>query len=226
MNKGDVSIFLRKSYDEREMCVNMYSMLSKYIALKGISLLLFFVLFFPQVSYSAYQQKTQFSDENWQEYRNQDEGCSFRVPKELKISFTKKRDRQEAVRQLMPFDYVNFVMRQAEVGIVPFELGFGVHWNKYKLSTRAFADSKDVGVRQGVKEYLVNRSIKVTVDGIEGVRDDFTLVSDYERKTYSRVIVPVGDNFFCFLCTLGSDQPVAEYEQVFEKIIQSVKFGK
>ncbi|MCU0651112.1 MAG: hypothetical protein MUC52_02635 [Candidatus Omnitrophica bacterium] len=167
-----------------------------------------------------------FGYDGWQEYSNDEQGYSLDLPADVQTVFKKMRDREEAAQNLLPFDYVNFSMKQSGQGQEPFELGLGVHWNKFKLSTRKFADLKDEGVKSGVKQYVTHRSSAVTVAGIEGVRDDFALEKEYGWTTYSRVIIPYNDKFFCFLCTLGADKPVPEYEQAFKKIIESFDIKK
>jgi hypothetical protein len=169
----------------------------------------------PQVS------AVSFSSTGWQEYSNDQQGYRLLLPPEVQTIFKKKRAREEASQNLLPFDYVNFSMKQAGDDKEPFELGLGVHWNKYNLKTRVFADNKDIGVKKGVRQYVTLRSSTVTVAGIEGVRDDFSLEKESGWTTYSRVIIPCGDRFFCFLCTLGRDKAVPEYEQVFRRIVES-----
>jgi hypothetical protein len=164
-----------------------------------------------------------FSGNNWYEYRNERESYVLKLPPEIKTNFTRHRDPEQAAQELLPFDYVNFTPKQAAPDSQPFELGLGVHWNKYNMTARVFADSKDEGVKRGVRQYVTLRSASITVAGIEGVRDDFALEKEYGWTTYTRVIIPYQNNFYCFLCTLGKDKAVPQYEQLFEKIIASFK---
>jgi len=167
-----------------------------------------------------------FSTAHWQKYHNAQQGYSLGLPPELRTNFTRTREREEAAQSLMPFDYVNFSPRRPGIDQEPFELGLGVHWNKYNMATRAFADLKDVGVKESVRQYVTIRSFSVTVAGIEGVRDDFALEKDYGWTNYSRVIIPFENNFFCFLCITGRDKAVPEYERVFQKIIDGFEIKK
>ena len=185
-------------------------------------------LFFPRLSRSAQQQGSviKFSASQWQSYQNEQQRYSLRLPPELKTNYTRQRDIEEAAHNLLPFDYVNFGPKQPVEDKEPFELGIGVHWNKYNMTSRGFADLKDVGVKEGVRQYVAIRSSVVTVAGIKGVRDDFTLEREYGWTTYSRVLIPFQDKFFCFLCTLGNDKAVVQYDQVFQKIIDSFEIKK
>jgi hypothetical protein len=194
-----------------------------------IAVCIIVLLFFIQFSQSARQGEgsvIQFSAVRWEEYRNDRQGYSLRLPPELKRNFIRERDREEAAQSLLPFDYANFSPVQTGKDQEPFELGLGVHWNKYNMTTRAFADLKDAGVKESVRQYVTIRSTAVTVAGIEGVWDDFALEKEYGWTTYSRVIIPFKDRFFCFLGTIGRDQAVAEYKQVFRKIIESFEIRK
>ena len=53
------------------------------------------------------------------------------------------------------------------------------------------------------------------------VRDDFALEKPDGWHSYSRVIIPYKDRFFCFLCTLGADTPVPANERLFQEILDS-----
>ena len=204
-------------------------MINKHLFFSAIAICFFMSLLFSPASQSADQLQArviQFSAEKWQVYENDQQGYRLMLPPEVKSILKKKRDREEASENLLPFDYVNFSMKQSGEDQEPFELGLGVHWNKYNLKTRVFADHKDVGVKIGAVQYVTIQSSAVTVAGIEGVRDDFKLDKGNGWTTYSRVIIPFRNNFICFLCTLGSDKAVPEYEQVFQKIIDSFEIKK
>jgi hypothetical protein len=204
-------------------------MKNKYLFFADIAVFICMSLFFPQASRSDDQPQgrvIQFSAAQWQVYENHQQGYSFSLPPEVRTIFKKKRDREEASENLLPFDYVNFSMKQSDEDQEPFELGLGVHWNKFKFDTRRFADLKDDGVKKGVRQYVTIRSTAVIVAGIEGVRDDFALEKESGWTSYSRVIIPYKNNFFCFLCTLGTDKAVPEYEQVFQKIIDSFEITR
>lgn len=204
-------------------------MKNKYLFFAAIAVFICMSLFLPQVSRSADKPQARdikFSAAQWQVYENDQQGYTLSLPPEVQTIFKKKRDREEAAQNLLPFDYVNFSMKQSGEDQEPFELGLGVHWNKFKFDTRRFADLKDVGVKNGVRQYVTIRSTAVIVAGIEGVRDDFALEKESGWTSYSRVIIPYKNNFFCFLCTLGSDKAVPEYEQVFQKIIDSFEIKK
>jgi hypothetical protein len=157
-------------------------------------------------------------------YRDSQEGYLVRFPAEVKKNFAKTRDKDEASRNFLPYDYANFGL--ADHGAGAFELGLGVNWNSRGIDTRRFADAKDVGVRMGVKQYVTRKSSEVTVAGIKGVRDDFALEKPDGWHSYSRVIIPYGDRFFCFLCTLGADKPVPEYERLFQEILDGFQLER
>jgi hypothetical protein len=160
-------------------------------------------------------------------YRNQEQGYRLWLPPELQVNFEKKNDPEWAAQNRMPFDYVNFRPKKPagnEQGF--FELGVGVHWNRDKLSAREFADIKDEGVRQTVRQYVTVRSGEVSVAGIKGVRDDFALEKEFGWLSYSRVIIPYQDKFFVFLGTLGRNKPVSEYERIFQEIIDKFQLEK
>jgi hypothetical protein len=199
-------------------------MINKYPFLIAITMFICIPLFFPQASRSDDQTQgsaIRFSAGQWQVYENEKEGYRLMLPPEVQTIFKRKRERDEAAQSLLPYDYVNFSLKNSGQDQEPFELGLGVHWNKFGLNTRKFADLKDDGVKKGVRQYVTIRSTPVTAAGIEGVRDDFSLEKEFGWTTYSRVIIPYKDKFFCFLCTLGSDKAVGEYEQVFLKIVES-----
>jgi hypothetical protein len=167
-----------------------------------------------------------FSDSEWPKYQNHQEGYSLRLPPELTKSFEKRNDPEWAAANIMPFDYVNFKPEQAAgIEYAPFELGVGVHSNRTGLSARKFADIKDEGVKMSVRKYVTARSTEVIVAGIKGVRDDFSMLKDSGWWSYSRVIIPFKDKFFVFLGTLGRDKPAAEYERVFQRIIDSFEIS-
>jgi hypothetical protein len=162
-----------------------------------------------------------FEDSGWILYKNDAEGYRLKLPGQLHTYLTKRRDMQLAADNSMPFDYVNFRPKEATEGLAPFELGIGVHWNRDHLGSREFADKKDVGLADSGARIVTIRQTEVVVAGIKGVRDDFRLRQPDGWRSYSRVIIPYKDNFFVFLGTLGSDTAVAEYEGVFQKIIES-----
>lgn len=143
------------------------------------------------------------------------------MPAQLQTYLEKRNDMQWAAENRMPFDYVNFRPKEASDGLAPFELGIGVHWNRDHLGSREFADKKDEGLTASGARIVTIRQAEVMVAGIKGVRDDFRLQQPYGWRSYSRVIIPYKDNFFVFLVTLGNDTAVAEYEGVFQKIIES-----
>jgi hypothetical protein len=204
-------------------------MINKHYFIVTVLLCSFMLLFFPQSSRSAgqpHRRVIQFSAEQWQVYENEQQGYRLSLPPEVQTILKKKRDREEASENLLPFDYVNFSMKQSGEDQEPFELGLGVHWNKFNLNIRKFADLKDEGVKKGVRQYVTIRSAAVTVAGIEGVRDDFALEKESGWTAYSRVIIPYGNKFFCFLCIMGSDKAVPEYELVFQKIIDSFEITR
>ncbi len=156
--------------------------------------------------------------QDWQPYVNEREGYAVRLPAHLKVNFTKQNEKQWAVRNRMPYDYVNFVPRQ-EDDAVPFELGIGVHLNRDALDTRDFADKKDEGLRLGGARIEMLRQSEITVCGIKGVRDDFRIRQPDGWRSYARVIIPRRDTFIVFLGTLGNERPVPEYEDIFNGII-------
>lgn len=156
----------------------------------------------------------------WKTYENAPQGYSLRLPPELAVAFTRENEREWSAENRMPFDYVNF-RPQPDAGLEPFELGLGVHWNKFKLATRIFADSKDEGLLAGGAQIRMIRQSEIEIAGIKGVRDDFLLRQPYGWRYYSRAIIPRGDRFFVFLCTLGKDEPVADFERVFRRIVAS-----
>jgi hypothetical protein len=204
-------------------------MKNNYHFFAAIAISICISLFFPQACQSDDQPQgraIQFSTGQWQVYENEKEGYRLMLPPEVQTIFKRKRERDEAAQSLLPYDYVNFSLKSSGQDQEPFELGLGVHWNKFRLNTRKFADLKDEGVKKGVRQYITIRSTPVTSAGIEGVRDDFALEKESGWTTYSRVIIPYKDKFFCFLCTLGSDKAVGEYEQVFRKIVESFEVTK
>jgi hypothetical protein len=158
-------------------------------------------------------------------YRNAQEGYLLRLPEGVKKNFARTRQKEEAARDFLPYDYVNFGMAGSGAAAA-FELGLGVHWNSRGLDTRRFADAKDAGVRMGVKQYVTKSSSEVIVAGIKGVRDDFALEKPDGWHSYSRVIIPLGDRFFCFLCTLGTDTPVPAYEHLFARILEGFQLER
>ncbi|MDD3921176.1 MAG: hypothetical protein PHO41_08420, partial [Eubacteriales bacterium] len=120
---------------------------------------------------------------------------------------------------MMPFDYVNFRPGQGTGSFGVFELGVGVHWNRDGMGTRDFADKKDDGLRMNGALIETSLQSEVSVANIKGVRDDFRVKQPDGWKSYSRVIIPFGDRFFVFLCTLGRNNALAENKQIFQKIL-------
>ena len=159
-------------------------------------------------------------------YENEQAGYSLSLPSELRVAMKKTRDMKEAAGELMPFDYVNFRPKEAAGDLAHFELGVGVHWNRDKLGMRAFADKKDDGLRMGGARIKILSQGETVVAGIQGVRDDFRIRKPEGWKSYSRVIIPSGDKFYVFLCTLGEDTALPQYERVFQKIIDSFELLK
>ncbi len=182
----------------------------------------FWASLFTQAAEGERKDAIVFNDTGWQEYQNPREKYRLRLPFELKKNFEKQNAREWAAANIMPFDYVNFGPGQSAAGgNMPFELGVGVHANLKGLSAREFADIKDEGVKRSVQEYVIVRSGEVAVSGIPGVRDDFALLKDSGWWSYSRVIIPFQDRFFVFLGTLGREKAAAEYERVFQSIIDT-----
>lgn len=160
-------------------------------------------------------------------YENPEQGYRLWLPPGLQVNFEKKNDPEWAVQNRMPFDYVNFRPAKSEAGENGlFELGVGAHWNRDKLSAREFADIKDEGVKQSVRQYVTVRSYEVLVAGIKGVRDDFALEKEFGWLSYSRVIIPYQGKFFVFLGTLGGDKPLPQNESIFQEIIDKFQIKK
>jgi hypothetical protein len=154
-------------------------------------------------------------------FKNDQEGYSLTLPPQLKVAFKRAREKNAAAASRLPFDYVNFRPTEATGDFGVFELGLGVHWNRDNLGTREFADKKDEGLKmKGARIVTIGQS-EVTVANTKGVRDDFRMQQPEGWLSYSRVIIPVKDKFIVFLCTLGQDAPIAENEQVFQKILDS-----
>ncbi len=163
--------------------------------------------------------------EAWVVHKNEEQGFKFKVPVELKVTFTKIRDKQEAAAELLPFDYVNFRPVPGTSGLENFELGMGVHWDRDNLPVKAFADRKDDGLRMsGARIDLIRRS-ELEICGLQGVRDDFRIEKPGGWVSYSRVILHDKDRFFVFLGTLGTGAPIPGYEDIFNKIVDSFELS-
>jgi len=167
----------------------------------------------------------QFANSNWVLFQNDREGYRLKLPAQLHTALKKRRDMQLAAEERMPFDYVNFKPAQTSEDFEPFELGVGVHWNRDNLGTREFADKKDEGLKDSGAQIVTIRQAYVIAAGIKGVRDDFRIRQPDGWRSYSRVIIPRKDKFFVFLGMLGNDKPVAEYEAVFQKIVESFELA-
>ena len=175
----------------------------------------------------SFLQIIQFSADEWSYYQNDRQAYRLCLPPQLQMSFKRQNDPEWAIQNRMPFDYVNFRPKGSGSGeYEPFELGVGVHSNRYNLGTREFADKKDEGIIMSGGRIEVIRKADVSVAGIKGVRDDFRLRQPDGWKSYCRIIIPYKDRFFVFLCTLGNDSPVAEYERIFEKIVDSFEIAE
>jgi hypothetical protein len=161
------------------------------------------------------------AEPEWASYENSREGYSLALPAQLKVYLNMRKDIREAAENRLPFDYLNFRPERAAGSLASFELGVGVHWNRDNLGTREFADKKDEGLRTKGARIEILRQAEVTVDGMKGVRDDFRIRQPEGWKTYSRVIIPSGSNFFVFLGTLGDEKADPGYELVFQKILDS-----